>query len=848
MALSGINDRRLKQYLSGTITLDQLAAGLRGPEPYEVVDGEVREIPRDVYLARMAARRPTRKAAPDAGCGGVKARYEAARPDIVANGPDALRVLLEQTDALLTRMVDWSPCQKAARMRSILTYWDVARGRVPVAGVHRGRAKPAVAKAYPRPVMPPPWPTGGDIDLVVPLCAGSRHDDLELSFLLRSAAENMRGLRTVHLIGSRRPKWLARHPGIRWVQKAQVQPKNHDIIERFLTAAGDPEVSELFVASCDDWVFLRPVHMVAEAAAVQAGGVLSNNADGGAWKRAQAETRKLLEAAGLPVKWYDYHVPTVMSKVGWRKVDAEIPWRSVGGHAVWSLYHNVAGVHGPVVGSGAGGGWHSATSPVSEEDCTRTAAGLMFLNYNDTGFNPVLAGWLGREPWVVRKSEAELSAARDALSAGLPFPRQLPRQTGIRPPWSDTEVRIIPHIPYRPGRNLARAYNEFMAMMPDDPRLWVAFMDHDGMFLQDDWYDQCLQAVRRYPKAGLFTALCNRMSSTNCRCDLAPEGDDIAVHRMFALKWRDHIAGVSAKDITASTGSRATGIFLMTSKAAWRKVGGFRKEGFQGTDYDYHDRMRAHGLEVRRIDTLYLYHARWTTRIGGNSPDVGKELSLACLAKRDEAVSAITAVVTTHTDPRYLHWCVKAMLSVDAQSRQAAERFLVIDAPHEDPDLIPPYARKWGWTVLWHNSRNPAPGRQFASDTARCPWVAYLDGDDIMPAGWIEHMHKTLPSVPDDVGVLYGDVQYRGSKKGVRKHPEWAENNIWNNNIVSTNSLWRKDMMRDVLWLPDPHADWSLARRMADAGWVGQHHHGPPTIWVRHEGSLIEESKKALRE
>lgn len=127
------------------------------------------------------------------------------------------------------------------------------------------------------------------------------------------------------------------------------------------------------------------------------GGVLSTSTDKGYWKNAQAQTRKLLDAAGYPHLFYDYHVPTVMTKTGWRKVDAEIPWRSVPGHAVWSLYHNVAGIHGPPV-SACHTGYHAGDGsrvPKTTEEIDRAADGKLFLSYNDGGLkNGILQAWL----------------------------------------------------------------------------------------------------------------------------------------------------------------------------------------------------------------------------------------------------------------------------------------------------------------------------------------------------------------------------------------------------------------------------------------------------------------------
>lgn len=277
---------------------------------------------------------------------------------------------------------------------------------------------------------------GGTIDLVVPLGTGSVIGDLELRYLLRSARECMRGLRYVHIIGPRRPAWLGEHRRIRWHDWTPRKVKNHDIIEKFIAAARMEDVSELFVASCDDWLFLRPARPVEDWGAVQRGGVLSNQTRSGYWKRCQACTRIVLEGARKPVLFYDVHTPTVQSKAGWLRVDQEVAWRGQHEHAVWSLYHNVAGTHGPVLSEETHCGWHAgdgSAKPGSVEEIERAAAGKLFANYNDAGANSAMLAWLARRwpaaaPWEseIETAAVEETAARPAPAAAAARPAALP--------------------------------------------------------------------------------------------------------------------------------------------------------------------------------------------------------------------------------------------------------------------------------------------------------------------------------------------------------------------------------------------------------------------------------------
>jgi hypothetical protein len=137
--LTGINDNRLRAYLDKRLTLTELAAGMVGHEPYEIrgrrvvalTDDERKAKANPKALAPPALSPAHRTAGTGNTCAEVKARYEAARPDIEAAGPDALRELMHDTDALLARQTQWAGCQRAARMRTVLESYAVTRHREP---------------------------------------------------------------------------------------------------------------------------------------------------------------------------------------------------------------------------------------------------------------------------------------------------------------------------------------------------------------------------------------------------------------------------------------------------------------------------------------------------------------------------------------------------------------------------------------------------------------------------------------------------------------------------------------------------------------------------------------------
>ena len=489
---------------------------------------------------------------------------------------------------------------------------------------------------------------GTALDLVIPLGTGSQADDAELRYLLRSALANLGGLRRIHIMGPRRPAWLTEHPQIHWHDWTQQQPKNHDIVAKLVHAAQHVDVSEYFVCACDDWAFVRPSKPLAEWGAIQRGGVLSTLADASAWKAAQAQTRALLEAAGKPVLFYDTHTPSVMSKAGWARVDREIPWRSVSGHAVWSLYHNTVGTHGPILtDAGKTTGWHSdAAPPQSAAEIDAARGDSLFVAFNTACFNDAARQWLQSRfptpaPWEAAAPSDPLDVsnlsdpqpARPILS--VPSVSSVPSVPSIPSPSLPPPVPAAPvtefaiRIPWRTDANIGRFYNDEMAAAPE--RGWVLFLDHDVMVLTPRWYNVCLQAINEHPDAGLFTCRTNRGKHGVQRDGVGMRLDeDIAKHLMRAAE----LAPLGAQTIPPSRPG-GWGFFMLVSKAMWRRAP--FTEGFNHVDTRFFRTAAASGMPILLLDGVYAYHAGLTN--GGN----GRAVSAAIADRSAAAWAAVQA-------------------------------------------------------------------------------------------------------------------------------------------------------------------------------------------------------------
>jgi GT2 family glycosyltransferase len=159
-------------------------------------------------------------------------------------------------------------------------------------------------------------------------------------------------------------------------------------------------------------------------------------------------------------------------------------------------------------------------------------------------------------------------------------------------------------IPFDPEANLGREYNR---LMEQSRREWVLFLDHDVLMLNPHWHHLCQEAIRKYPEAGIFTAFTGNHGSGVQRLKWSPEVRvSVLEHKRAALQlWRK-----KAYSVTDISEHPISGFFLLTSKGAWTKAGGFSRDGLFGVDRNYQRRVTGAGLRVYRIDGIYALHIR----------------------------------------------------------------------------------------------------------------------------------------------------------------------------------------------------------------------------------------------
>lgn len=160
---------------------------------------------------------------------------------------------------------------------------------------------------------------------------------------------------------------------------------------------------------------------------------------------------------------------------------------------------------------------------------------------------------------------------------------------------------IYTMIPYDLDANLGRAYNAFMALLPEGS--WAIFKDHDAMPTTGMWFRQFKEAIDFMPEAGAFVAVTNRIASSWQQVG-DRESNDIAAHREFGRR-RAKIRTLLDVSDTKGFG----GVMFAISKTAWREAGGFA-DGLGCVDHSIHFGLQRIGRKVYLLEGVYVFHWR----------------------------------------------------------------------------------------------------------------------------------------------------------------------------------------------------------------------------------------------
>lgn len=158
-------------------------------------------------------------------------------------------------------------------------------------------------------------------------------------------------------------------------------------------------------------------------------------------------------------------------------------------------------------------------------------------------------------------------------------------------------------IPWEPGRRLGYAFNRMMETVSG----WVLVLDWDVLQLDINWYDKCLKTIEVVgDDAGLISCVTNRIG-----CPLQKAGSDsinsnIDYHVGFSQAISYDHSGI-VEDVTEENW-KLSGMFFLTNKKVFEKVGPVPDDKFIGLDNWYHDRVKEAGYRIYIMRDLYVFH------------------------------------------------------------------------------------------------------------------------------------------------------------------------------------------------------------------------------------------------
>jgi len=173
----------------------------------------------------------------------------------------------------------------------------------------------------------------GPIDVVYPLSKGTKWDDNELRYSLRSLEAYAGNLGQVFVVGHK-PNWLT---GVTHIPMEDANRRNKDanIINK-VRAAIAAGASERFIFASDDQLLLAPTDLATLPATF--GRHVKNGAS--KWWRRMQHTCKYLTSKGLPSVYYDTHLFQPHSAVEFERIVSEAPYNKGLGFCINTLVLN----------------------------------------------------------------------------------------------------------------------------------------------------------------------------------------------------------------------------------------------------------------------------------------------------------------------------------------------------------------------------------------------------------------------------------------------------------------------------------------------------------------------------
>jgi GT2 family glycosyltransferase len=158
--------------------------------------------------------------------------------------------------------------------------------------------------------------------------------------------------------------------------------------------------------------------------------------------------------------------------------------------------------------------------------------------------------------------------------------------------------------PYSVEKNLGRAYNEAISLIPDGD--WACLMDYDTMFLTPDCGKILHDYADIFPNTGMFTCFTNRihpLSTDQLYKGTLINNTDIQYHITLADEAKKNLYKATKLQKVVS------GFLMMIKKDTWKDIKFTENRLCLGVDNDYCARLMDNGRSILRMDGMYVWHS-----------------------------------------------------------------------------------------------------------------------------------------------------------------------------------------------------------------------------------------------
>ena len=158
--------------------------------------------------------------------------------------------------------------------------------------------------------------------------------------------------------------------------------------------------------------------------------------------------------------------------------------------------------------------------------------------------------------------------------------------------------------PYSIEKNLGRAYNRAVSMIPDGD--WACLMDYDTMFLTADCGKILHEYASLFPNTGMFTCYTNRihpLAKEQLYTGEISANTQVEYHITVAEEAKKNLYKITALNRVVS------GFLMMIKKETWKDIQFTENRLCLGVDNDYCSRLLDNGRSINRMDGLYVWHS-----------------------------------------------------------------------------------------------------------------------------------------------------------------------------------------------------------------------------------------------